>query len=260
MRLSGKVAVVTGGGSGIGASICQTFAREGASVMVADINAQGAEQVAAKIVGAGGKALSAQVDITDDKAVTQMVETTIGAYDKIDSLVNNAGVRIIKGFMQHTRDDWNKMIDVNLCGPFVCSQAVIPGMVENGGGTIINLCSIASFVGRPNRAGYVAAKTGLLGLTRAMAIDMGGKNIRVNAIAPGMIASPFNQSFAEAEETGDSWAEDNVMGRWGQPDDISGAAVFLASEESGFLTGTEIKVEGGWLATRARPGEVPMWD
>ncbi len=260
MRLSGKVAVVTGGGSGIGASICQAFAREGARVMVADINAQGAEQVAATIVGNGGKAISAQVDITDEKAVAQMVEATLGGFGKVDSLVNNAGVRIIKGFMQHTRDDWNKMIDVNLSGPFVCSQAVIPSMVDNGGGTIINLCSIASFVGRPNRAGYVAAKTGLLGLTRAMAIDIGGKNIRVNAIAPGMIASPFNQSFAEAEETGDSWAEDNVMGRWGQPDDISGAAVFLASEESGFLTGSEIKVEGGWLATRARPGEVPMWD
>ncbi|MFT5174712.1 MAG: NAD(P)-dependent dehydrogenase (short-subunit alcohol dehydrogenase family) [Gammaproteobacteria bacterium] len=260
MRLAGKVAVITGGGSGIGAAICQAFAREGALVVVADINTDGAQQVADAICASGATAMPVQVDITDDESVARLVSTTLAAHNKIDSLVNNAGVRIIKGFMQHSRDDWNKMLDINLTGPFVCAQAVIPHMVANGGGTIINLCSIASFVGRPNRCGYVAAKSGLLGLNRAMAIDMSGKNIRVNAIAPGMIASPFNQSFAEAEDTGAAWAGDNVMGRWGQPDDIAGAAVFLASDESGFLTGTEIKIEGGWLATRARPGEVPMWD
>lgn len=260
MRLPGKVAVVTGGGSGIGAAIAAAFAREGAVVVVADINAQAANQVAASIQSTGGTAMAVQVDVIDGDSVAGMVQAALAAHGRIDVLVNNAGVRVIKGFMQHTRQDWDRMLGINLTGPFICSQAVVPSMVDSGGGTVINLCSIASYVGRPNRCAYVAAKTGLLGLTRAMAIDMSGKNIRVNAIAPGMIASPFNQSFAESEDTGDAWAEENALGRWGQPDDIAGAAVFLASEESGFVTGSEIKIEGGWLSTRARAGEMPMWD
>ncbi len=106
---------------------------------------------------------------------------------------------------------------------------------------------------------YVAAKSGILGLTRAMAADLAGKNVRVNTIAPGMIASPFNKSFAESPETGEAWASENLIGRWGQPEDIAGAAVYLASEESGFVTGSEIKIEGGWLGARSRSGEVPIW-
>ena len=140
-------------------------------------------------------------------------------------------------------------------GPFDVAGAMVrlsAGRPEVG--------AIASFVGRPNRSGYVAAKTGLLGLTRAMSMDLSVKKIRVNAIAPGMIASPFNQAFAKSEETGDSWAGENLLGRWGQPDDIAGAAVFLASDDAGFITGSEIKIEGGWLGARARAGETPMWD
>ena len=189
-----------------------------------------------------------------------MIEAVIAEHGRIDILVNNAGARFIKGFMQHTEEDWNKMIQINLTGPFLCARAVVPHMLMAGKGKIINLASIASFMGRPNRCAYVAAKTGLLGLTRAMAADMAGKNIRVNAIAPGMIASPFNQSFAESDDTGPAWAEENLVGRWGQPADIAGAAVFLASDESDFVTGAEIKVDGGWLGARSRSGEVPLWD
>ena len=260
MRLAKKVAIVTGGGSGIGAAICQAFANEGASVVVADIHAEGSDAVASEINAHGGVAMAMVTDVAEPSSVSQMAASTLSAYGQIDVLVNNAGVRLIKGFMQHTSSDWQRMIDINLTGPFLCAQAVIPAMLRAGGGAIVNLCSIASFMGRPNRCGYVAAKSGLLGLTRAMAVDMTGTGIRVNAIAPGMIASPFNQSFAEAEETKDTWAQENVIGRWGRPEDIAGAAVYLACDESGFVTGTEIKIDGGWLNTRARAGEVPMWD
>ena len=260
MKLTGKVAIVTGGGSGIGESICHAYAREGSSVAIADRDLAGAKRVVGEIVEAGGKASAHQVDICQADEISAVVSEVISQYGKIDILVNNAGARTIKGFMQHSDADWNDMLQINLTGPFKFSQAVVPSMVKNGGGVIINLCSIASFIGRPNRCAYVAAKTGLLGLTRAMSMDLSVKKIRVNAIAPGMVASPFNQTFAEAEETGDAWAGENLIGRWGQPDDIAGAAVFLASKDAGFITGSEIKIEGGWLGARARAGEVPMWD
>lgn len=260
MKLDGKVAIVTGGGKGIGEAISQAYAEEGAAVIVADIDVEAAGQVQEAISAKGGKASAMAVDVAEAASIKTMVDATIEAHGRIDVLVNNAGVRFIKGFLQHSEDDWNKMLQINLTGPFLCAQAVVPHMLAGGGGRIINLASIASFMGRPNRCAYVAAKTGLLGLTRAMAADMAGKNIRVNAIAPGMIASPFNQSFAEADDTGPAWAQENLIGRWGQPQDIAGAAVFLASDDSDFVNGAEIKVDGGWLSARSRSGEVPMWD
>ena len=260
MRLKNKVAIVTGGGSGIGTAICRAFSAEGASVVVADRNLPAAEDVAKSLRESGQAALAVEVDISDQEKIAIMTDAVIQEYGRIDVLVNNAGARVIKGLLQHTVEDWDQMIQINLTGPFLCAQAVIPHMLANGGGSIINLASIASFMGRPNRCAYVAAKTGLLGLTRAMAADLSGKKIRVNAIAPGMVASAFNQSFAEATDTGPAWAEENLIGRWGQPEDIAGAAVFLASEEAGFVTGADIKIEGGWLSARSRSGEVPMWD
>lgn len=257
MRLESKVVIVTGGGRGIGAAICKAFAKEGAHVVVADINEENAKDVAKDI---GGQAIGLALDVRNTEVANAMARQVVETFGRIDVLMNNAGARVIKGLMQHTQDDWHQMIDINLGGPFICSQAVLPQMLEQKSGNIINVASIASFMGRPNRVAYVAAKSGVLGLTRAMAADLSGKNIRVNAIAPGMVASPFNISFAEAEDTGPAWASENLIGRWGEPEDIAGAAIFLASDESNFINGTEIKVEGGWLAARSRSGEVPIWD
>lgn len=260
MKLQDKVTIVTGGGQGIGEAICRGFANESATVVIADRDNVTAGNLAGAIRETGGMAQSIEVDVADPEAVAKMVDTVIRDHGRIDVLVNNAGARTIKGFLQHTLDDWNRMIDINLTGPFLCSRAVVPHMLETGGGKIINIASIASFMGRPNRCAYVAAKSGLLGLTRAMAADLAGKGIRVNAIVPGMIASPFNQAFAEASDTGPAWATENLVGRWGEPQDLAGAAVFLASADSDFISGAEIKVDGGWLAARSRSGEVPMWD
>ncbi|WP_299850248.1 SDR family NAD(P)-dependent oxidoreductase [uncultured Roseovarius sp.] len=257
MKLDGKVVIVTGGGRGIGAAICKAFAAEGAHVVVADINEGNAKEVASEV---GNEAMAVALDVRSQQNARTMAERVVEKFGRVDVLMNNAGARVIKGLMQHTQDDWHQMLDINLGGPFICSQAVLPQMLKQESGNIINVASIASFMGRPNRVAYVAAKSGVLGLTRAMAADLAGKNIRVNAIAPGMVASPFNQSFAEADDTGPAWASENLIGRWGQPEDIAGAAIFLASDDSSFINGSEIKVEGGWLAARSRSGEVPIWD
>lgn len=256
MKLEGRVVIVTGGGRGIGAAICRAFAAEGAHVVVADINEDNAKEVAGDI---GGKAMAIALDVRSPDAAIEMADRVVEKFGRIDVLMNNAGARVIKGLMQHTPNDWHQMLDINLGGPFFCSQAVLPQMLKQKSGNIINVASIASFMGRPNRVAYVAAKSGVLGLTRAMAADLSGKNIRVNSIAPGMVASPFNQNFAEADDTGPAWASENLIGRWGQPEDIAGAAIFLASDDSSFITGSEIKIEGGWLAARSRSGEEPIW-
>lgn len=259
MRLREKVAVVTGGGGGIGLAICKAFAAEGARVVVSDIDPDKCEEHAKTLRDSGHEATAIAADVSSEASAEALVAAALSTYGRIDILVNNAGARIIKGLMEHSLTDWEKMIAINLTGPFLCARAAIPHMVAQGSGNIINVGSIASFAGRPNRVAYVAAKSGVLGLTRAMAADLAGKNVRVNTIAPGMIASPFNKSFAESPETGAAWASENLIGRWGQPEDIAGAAVYLASEESSFVTGSEIKIEGGWLGARSRSGETPIW-
>ena len=258
MKLAGKVTLVTGGGRGIGEAICVAYGAEGAAVVVADLDPDGARRVVERIRGAGGTATAVEVDVARSESVDAMAKTALAEHGRIDVLVNNAGVRTIKGLLEHTEEDWNRMLAVNLTGPFLCSKAVLPSMLETGKGKIVNLASIASFMGRPDRAGYVAAKTGLLGLTRAMAVDMAGRNVCVNAIAPGLIASPFNARFAEDSETGPAWGRETLVGRWGQPGDVAGAAVFLASDDSDFVNGAEIKVDGGWLAAKTRSGELDL--
>ena len=248
-------AIVTGGASGMGESICHALAKEGASVAIVDINLRGAKSVESDIRKYGSKAVAIKADVQSPEELKAMSDSAVDLFGSINVLVNNAGARIIKKFLEHTEQDWNTMLNINLSGSFFCSQAVVPNMIASGGGSIINVCSIASYMGRPNRCAYVAAKSGLLGLTRTMAIDLASENIRVNGISPGMIASPFNQKFFESDDTGSTWQRDNLVGRWGKPSDVDGAVVFLASEESSFVTGSDIKVEGGWLAARARVGE-----
>ena len=260
MRLERKVVIITGGASGMGEAMCHGFSREGASVVIVDRDKQRAENVASKICSNKGRAIAIEADVTSAEQLQKMASVVADNFGQINILINNAGARVIRGFLQHTAKDWNSMLDINLSGPFQCTQAVVPFMAQSGGGSVINVCSIASYMGRPNRCAYVAAKSGLLGLTRAMAMDLSAKNIRVNGISPGMIASPFNKRFAEGEETGKAWEAENLIGRWGQPDDITGAAIFLASDESSFITGSDIKVEGGWLAARSRPGEEAIWE
>lgn len=253
MRLRDKVAIVTGGASGIGKGICAALAREGARVAVADIDVQKADALAAELA-AQGDAISVRTDVTSSSSANDMARKVNERFGRIDILVNNVGVRIVKPFLDHTDEDWNIMLATNLTGPFLCARAVVPYMYRRGSGRIINTASIASFVGRPNRVAYVSAKSGLLGMTRAMAIDLRGSGITVNALAPGSINSPMNAS--QAEDQDNDWGKETPVGRWGTPDDVANAAVFLALDESGYITGAEIKVDGGWVSTKARAGEL----
>lgn len=255
MRLQDKSAVITGAASGIGRAIALKFVHEGAAVMAADLDGKAAMSLADEIEADGGSAIGIGADITKRAEIDAMVAAAIERFGRIDVLVNNAGSRIIKPFLEHTEEDWRRMLDVNLTGHFLCCQAVIPHMLEAGSGRVINMASIASYVGRPNRAGYVAAKGGLLSLTRALAADMAGKNVTVNALAPGMIASPLNRDFAEDQVLGEAWKTENLAGRWGEPEDVAGVATFLASDDAGFITGETITVDGGSIAALVRKGE-----
>ena len=256
MKLKDRVAIVTGGGKGIGKEICLGLSREGAKIVIAEIDIENSEEVIKKIQNNGSEAIVIKTDVSDENSINNMVEEAIKHFGKIDILINNAGIRHIKKLLDHTKKDWDEMIAVNLTGPYLSCKAVIPHMIKQGKGKIVNFGSIASFMGRPDRVGYVAAKSGVLGLTRALAVDLTRKNINVNTICPGLISTPFNKKFAEDPTHGEAWGKETIVGRWGLPTDIVGAAVFLSSDESEFINGTEIKIDGGWLAAKTRKGEI----
>ena len=256
MKLKDRVAIVTGGGKGIGEEICLGLSREGAKIVIAEIDIENSEEVIKKIKNNGSEVIIVKTDVSDENSINNMVDEAIKHFGKIDILINNAGIRHIKKLLDHTKKDWDEMIAVNLTGPYLSCKAVIPHMIKQGKGKIVNFGSIASFMGRPDRVGYVAAKSGVLGLTRALAVDLTGKNINVNTICPGLISTPFNKKYAEDPTHGEAWGKETIVGRWGLPTDIVGAAVFLSSDESDFINGTEIKIDGGWLAAKTRRGEI----
>lgn len=252
MRLAGKIAIITGGGSGIGHETAKLFASEGASVVVADRDRSAADRVAEEITSSGGKAFAAAVDVTREAEVKSLIEGAVAEHGRLDILVNNAGYGFAGTVVTTTEEDWDALMAVNVKGVFFGCKHAIPVMEKQGGGVIVNTASTVSIVGITDRAAYVASKGAVAALTRAVALDHVSANIRCNCVAPGTIESPyFSEIFAKAPNPGElrrNLEQRQAMERLGKPIEIARAILFLASDESSFCTGTTLVADGGWTA------------
>ncbi len=251
-RLSGKTAFITGGGTGIGRACALAFASEGAQVAIAGRRREPLDGVAKEIQAAGGRALAIECDVVDGKAVQSAIATVARQFNGLHIVVNNAGA-IVVGSVEETSDnDWNLVIATNLTGTFIVSRAAIPALRQAGGGSIVNIGSYLGIAGRRQRAAYCAAKAGVMGLTRAMALDHAQDKIRVNCICPAMIETEMaTQSLSKAadpEAARKQRIAEIPLGRLGKPEDVALMAVYLASEESSWVTGVSLPLDGGQTA------------
>jgi NAD(P)-dependent dehydrogenase (short-subunit alcohol dehydrogenase family) len=249
MRFKDQGALVTGAGSGIGRETAHAFAAEGAHVAVADIDLKMAERSAEEIRKKGGSAHAFSLDVTDPKAVAGFIDATANRLGRIDVLVNSAGVREIKPVLELPLEEWQRVIDVNITGVFLCSQAFGRHLVQAGKpGAIVNLASTLGVVAAPHRAAYTASKHAVVGLTKEMAMELGDKGIRVNAVGPGVIRTPLTERYFQDADFAQRIRDLHALGRWGEPHEIAKAILFLASDEASFVTGTTLLIDGGWTA------------
>jgi 3-oxoacyl-[acyl-carrier protein] reductase len=244
-HLDGRVAIVTGASRGIGRAIAERFAAEGARIAAIYVHgAVAAKEVVDGIVGRGGEAVAIQADVSRSSEVDALVRQTLDRFGRVDILVNNAGVMFTKGVLETSEDEWDQTIDINLKGPYLCSKAVAPIMIEQGAGTIINMSSNSGLY-HPSAmrfTEYVVSKAGLNGLTKAMALAL-GPQIRINAICPGWIRTDMLETVDP--EVHQRILDETALGRWGTPGDIASAAVYLASDDASFVTGELLIVAGG---------------
>lgn len=247
-RFDDRVVIVTGAASGIGRETALHFAREGGQVVVADIDADGAVATVSMIEAAGGAARTSITDVADSTAVGAMIAETVRSYGHLDVLHNNAYWAPLNTTITDTTDEqWQRTINVTLTSVYLGCKFAIPQMIAHGGGTIVNTASTAAFVASPAFAAYMAAKAGVLGLTRSVAFDYGRQGIRCNAVCPGLIHTPATEPvFANAERV--EWLTSKLaLDRAGEPSDIANAVLYLASDESAFMTGQSLVVDGGRL-------------
>jgi len=251
MRVDGKVALITGGGSGIGKAIAEGLAHFGADVIITEITAKMelGQQVAQEISQSQGrKVIALPLDLPDLKSIEAMTEAAIAQMGKIDVLVNNAGIQIAKPSLEVTEEDWDKVLDTNLKGAFFCSQSVAKQMVKQKSGRIINMASQNGLIGYFNRAAYCSAKAGMVNLTRVLAIEWAEYGINVNAIGPTFIRTPLGEQTFKDKALYDDILARSPMHRIGEPEEIIGAVVYLSSDSASLVTGHTLMVDGGWTA------------
>ncbi|MEM0356929.1 MAG: SDR family oxidoreductase [Candidatus Bathyarchaeia archaeon] len=252
MRLKNKIALITGAGSGIGQASATLFAKEGAKVAVVDLVKEAGEETVKMIKDSGGDAIFIQADVTKAGDVQKMIETTVNRYGRLDILFNNAGVNIMAPITETSEELWDKIININLKGVFLGCKYAVPVMVKQQGGVIINTASTFAWVGALNFSAYCASKGGVLAFTRALALELAPYKIRVNCICPGTIETPLVRQIWEKsgkpEEMRESRLKLHPIGRLGKPEDVANAALFLASDEASFITGTALFVDGGYTA------------
>ncbi|MGF9909736.1 SDR family NAD(P)-dependent oxidoreductase [Brevibacillus porteri] len=244
MRFAGKVAIVTGSGKGIGKTIVQKLVQEGALVTVTDVNRQTCEETAWEINQAGGRAIAVEADVSKTEDTQRIMEKTIDAYGRIDILVNNAGLVKDARITDMEEDDWDQVVDVCLKGAFLCSKYASSHMIEQNYGKIVNISSRAH-LGNPGQANYSSAKAGIVGLTRALAKELGKNNITVNAIAPGLIETDALLKHPKYEKIKELQKKDTPIPRIGLPEDVANAVLFFASDESSYISGDILHVSGG---------------
>ncbi len=255
-RLDKKIGFVTGAGSGIGEQIARIFAQQGAHVVLADVRQDAAERVAGEIQAAGGNARAQQLDVAEESQVRAAIEQIAAREGRLDILVNNAGISHVGNILETSLEDWERVMRVNARGVFLCAREAVRQMLAQSpaGGVIINMSSVAATIGVDRRLPYSASKGAVLALTRSIAIDFVTQGIRCNAICPGTVHTPFVEGYLERNFAGH---EDEAraqlharqpIGRMGRPDEIAYAALYLASDEAAFVTGSALVIDGGWTA------------
>src|SRR5579872_7062444 len=245
MSLSGRVALITGASQGIGRTCALRLAKEGATIAAAARNQEKLNELVAEITAAGGQATAFALDVADEEQIKSSIKAIIAQFGKIDILVNNAGITRDQLVMRMKRADWDAVLQTNLTSAYLCIQQVITSMLKQKWGRIINITSVFGQMGQAGQANYAASKAGLIGLTMAIAREVGSRNITCNAVAPGFIETAMTSGFSE--DFRQSALKNIPLGRVGTPDDVADAVAFLASEEAGYITGHVLSVNGGML-------------
>nr|MDO8098189.1 glucose 1-dehydrogenase [Candidatus Njordarchaeota archaeon] len=257
MKLRNKVAIITGGSSGIGRAAAVLFAKEGANVVIADIDVSGGEETSRLIRKERADVLFIKTDVSNSAQVQNMVKRTIEKYRKIDILINNSGVVRVGSLDDYSEEDFDLLFRTNVKGIFLCCKYVVPYMKQQKSGVIVNLASIAAHVGQVNHSLYCASKAGALAMTRALALDLAPYNIRVNSVSPGATDTPMLRSDVakqamqrnmDPEDLKKEFEAQGVMGRWAKPEEVATGILYLASEDSSYMTGADILIDGGWAA------------
>ncbi len=249
MRFQDQGVLITGAGSGIGRETAIEFAKEGAVVACTDIDSDTAERTVEEIEKSGGRAHAFTLDTTDPEAVTSIFASAAGRLGRLDILINSAGVREIQPVVDLPYEEWCRVIDVNITGVFLCSQAFVRQLTKEGKpGAIVNLASTLGLTAAPNRPAYTASKHAVVGLTKEMGLEFGESGIRVNAVGPGVTRTTLTERYFQDPDMADTIKSIHAMNRWGEAREIARVILFLASEDASFMTGVTVPIDGGWLA------------